>query len=177
MFGIVARAAVVAAVAVANPAAAEPVRVAAEWFACDDGKYALRLSRHYPSLRTIGRHKAVDLEVRQLGGGVTATTRRFTYIGLRLDVRVLSSDPSRYTLLAAEVTSRRWHVGRLSVGTRPWPWLWTPEPALANVRLHGEIELVGPGDTALLWLDDGRVEKVTYTCRGAPQRPAAGPSP
>ena len=167
--------AALAGAATAAPApATEPVRVAADWLSCDSGKYALRLSRHYPSLQTIGRHKAIDLEVRQMGGGITATTRRLVYIGMRLDVRVLSNDPSRYTLLAAEETSRRWHVGRLSVGTRPWPWMWSSEPSLANVHLHGEIELLGNGDAVSLRLNDGRVEKVSYTCRAAllPRAPA-----
>lgn len=145
--------------------AAQPVRVPADWFSCDSGKYALKLSRHYPSLHTIGRHRTLELEVRQLGGGVTATTRRLQYIGMRLDVLVLSSDPGRYTLLNAEVTSRRWHIGRLSVGTRPWPWMWSPEPSLAKVRLDGDLELVGAGDSALLRLRDGRVEKVSFVCR------------
>ncbi|MBI5720397.1 MAG: hypothetical protein HZC37_22200 [Burkholderiales bacterium] len=148
---------------------AAPVRVPAEWFSCDGGKYALQLPHHYPTLPKIGKHKVVDLEVRQVDGA-TVTTRRFQYIGMRLDVRVLSSDPDRYALLAAEVTSRRWQIGRFSVGTRPWPWMWSPEPSLKDVKLHGLLELVGAGDSALLWLNDGRVERVSYRCRAAAPR-------
>jgi hypothetical protein len=147
------------------------VRVAADWFSCDHGKYAIRLSRHYPSLQTIGRHRVVDLDVRQVGG-VTATTRRFQYTGLQLDVLVFSNEPQRYTLLAAEVTSRRWHIGRFSVGTKPWPWLWSPEDSLANVRLHGPVQLVGHGDSAAVLFDEGRVERVSFTCRAALQQRA-----
>jgi hypothetical protein len=137
------------------------VRVAADWFACDSGKYAITLSRHYPSLRTIGRHQVSQLEVRPYGSG-TAALRRLQYIGLRLDVLVPAQEPSRYVLLAAESTSRRWHLGRLSVGSKPWPWF--AEKSLAGVKLEGPIELVGPRDRALLQLSAGRVERVAVQC-------------
>lgn len=144
-------------------AAAQPAatKVPAEWFACRSGKYAVTLSTHYPSLRGIGRHKVVELEVRQRDGA-TETLRRFDYIGLRLEVWVSSAEPSRYVLQSAEASSRRWNIGRLSVGERPWRW--GREKSLANTPLDGAVELVGQGESVTLLLSDGRIDRVRYRC-------------
>lgn len=148
----------------ASAASAQPpavMKVAADWFSCRGGKYAVTLATHYPSLRGIGRHKVFELEVRQRDGA-TETLRRFEYIGLKLEVLVSSTDPSRYVLLSAEASSRRWNIGRLSVGERPWRW--GREKSLAQTPLDGWIELVGQGESVTLMLTDGRVDKVKYLC-------------
>lgn len=74
-------------------------------------------------------------------------------------------DPTRYTLVAAESTSRRWHLGRLSVGEAPWRWFWSREKSLAKVALEGPIELRGRGgDIALLEMRDGRIDRLVLRC-------------
>lgn len=144
--------------------AGAPLKVDAEWFSCRAGRYAVTLPKHYPSLHGIGRHRIADLETRHAGGEVV-TRRRIQYYGLRLDVLVFASDPTRYTLVAAEATSRRWHLGRLSVGEAPWRWFWSREKSLAKVALDGPIELVGRGgDTALLEMRDGRIDRLVLRC-------------
>jgi hypothetical protein len=148
----------------APPPLAEPVTVIADWFSCSSGKYALTLPRHYPSLRVIGSHRVLDIES-QSQGGVTRATRRFQYIGMRLDVRVSSDAPDRYQMLSAEAISRRWNIGKLSVGSDPWWWPWSREPELAKVTLDGVIKLQGPSDSAVLQLSKGRIDKVMYSCR------------
>lgn len=144
--------------------AAGITQVPADWFSCRSGKYAVTLSTHYPSLHGIGRHKVFEVEVRKRDG-TTETTRRFEYIGLKLEVLVSSADPSRYVLLTAESTSRRWNIGRLSVGEKPWRW--GREKSLAQTPLEGSIELVGQGESVTLRLTDGRVDRVKYLCNAA----------
>lgn len=146
----------------APPPAAAVVKVAAEGFSCRSGKYAVTLATHFPSLHGIGRHQVAELETRQRDGGVTEKVYRFDYIGLRLDVRVSSTDPSRYVLLAADASSRRWNIGPLSVGTKPWRW--GREKWLSQTPLEGWVELVGAGESVQLLLSDGRVDRVRYLC-------------
>lgn len=154
-----------AALALGGAARADPVVVAADWFSCSSGKYALTLPKHYPTLRKIGKHRIVDGEVR-IRDGVTITARTIEYTGLRLELLVSSSDPNRYELRSVESNSRRWNIGQLSVGTSPWWWPWSREKSLTGVRLKGELKFVGATDSVVLLLDDGRVVSVRYSCRG-----------
>lgn len=147
----------------AAPGQAAPVKVAADWFACDSGDYAISLPKHYPSLHGIGKHQVIDLEVQQQGA-VRVTDRRIVYIGMRLDLRIVSDDPTRYRLREAEVTSRRWNIGRLSVGQNPWRW--RSEAVLDKVALDGPIELVGKTDAVLLQMRGGRIESASFRCGG-----------
>ena len=135
---------------------------ASEWFACRSGKYAITLMTHYPSLRGIGQARVHELEVRQRDGGVTETVRRFEYTGMTLEVLVSSAEPSRYVLLAADVSSRRWNIGRLSVGQHPWRW--GREKSLSQTPLQGWVELLGSDGSVQLRLAGGRVERVRYNC-------------
>ena len=112
--------------AAATAALALPTVVQADWISCTNGKYAIALPRHLSTLRTIGRHRIVDREVRS-GDGQTASARTIEYFGLRLDVAALPGDPTRIRFLAAESISRRWDIGRLSVGATPpdrWSTSW-----------------------------------------------------
>jgi hypothetical protein len=138
-----------------------PARVPADWFSCHDGKYAFVLSNHYPTLFKIGHHRVTELQS-VLVGDTRLTTRRVSYIGMRLDVRVSSANPDRFQLLEAEVWSRRWNVGRLSVGQVPWRW--GREKSLAQTPLEGEVELVGSTGSVLLGLRDGRLLKARFRC-------------
>ena len=136
--------------------------VPADWFDCKSGAYRFLIADYYPALFNIGRHKVQDLGER-VQGGATISTRRIEYIGMTLDVTVSSLTPQRYTLLRAEVWSRRWNVGRLSVGRRPWQS--DSEKSLAGVELAGLLELQGTTDRATLQLSDARVERVTFICQ------------
>ena len=147
---------------IALPILAEPVRVSADWFACHEGKYAFVLSNHYPSLFKIGRHKVTELES-VATGQTTVKKHRVQYIGMRMDVLVSSENPTRYQLLEAEVFSRRWSIGRLSVGENPWRW--GREASLSQTDLTGEIELLGTSDSVSLQLDAGRILRATYKCK------------
>jgi hypothetical protein len=152
---------------VPGPAGGAAVKVLVDAFACDTGPYAVILPKYYPTLHGIGRHTFTDLEVRTQGpAGVT--TRRIEYYGLRLDVRIASNQPNVYQLLGAEVKSRRWSIGRLSVGQSPWRQV--REPALEQVSLNGPVELVGKTDTVLLVLLNGRVESADFRCGAAGTR-------
>lgn len=148
----------------AGSAQATPaVRVDADWFACRSGKYAVTLSSHYPSLFNIGRHRVADTALR-LADGTVVPVRRFRYFGLELDVLVSARDPSRYLLVRADVSSRRWNLGALSVGQKPWRW--GREKSLRPTPLEGWIELAGSdGDTVTLLMNDGRVERAVFHCR------------
>lgn len=137
--------------------AAEPVRVPVEWLACDDGKYAVTLPRHYPSLRNIGKHR-----ITVLGTRGTLTLQRLQFIGMRVDVLLHPEEPHRYRLVELESTSRRWNIGRFSVGTRPW--IWWPEKELKDLRLHGPIELIGRNDHVAVEFNNERVVTVSYRC-------------
>jgi hypothetical protein len=137
-------------------------RVSADWFSCHDGKYAFVLSNHYPSLFKIGQHRVTELRSAPGAGGATLTTRRVSFIGMRLDVRVSSANPDRFELVEAEVWSRRWAVGRLSVGQHPWRW--GREKSLVQTSLDGDVQLVGTADSVTLNLQDGRVMRATFRC-------------
>jgi hypothetical protein len=137
------------------------VKVSLPSLACRGGSYAFAIAEHYPTLLNIGRHRVLQLEERQQGNE-RITLRRIEYIGMTLEVQVSSLDPTRYQLHQAEVWSRRWNIGRLSVGRRPW--LSEPEPGLAPTALNGTLELVGPVDAVSLRLADGRVERVVFRC-------------
>ena len=149
--------------AAAQPAAA-PVRVTIDAVSCRSGRYAPVLPQHFPTLRGIGRHEWTELERRSVGGD-TLTRQRVNYIGMRLELLHRASRPNAYELLLMEVGSRRWHVGALSVGRRPWAS--EPDPALSRVALDGELELAGPRDRAALRLRDGRIETVRWVCAAA----------
>lgn len=152
--------------AAAFAAAGEPQarRVSADWFACDDGKYAVTLSRHYRSLFTIGRHRVVDLGTVRRGEAVWLK-RRIEYIGLTLEVMVPAQAPERYVLTQLDAWSRRWNIGRLSVGQKPW-WWWFSEKSLKGVPLQGAVALEGAaGESVTLWLNDGRIDRVSFHCR------------
>ena len=137
-------------------------QVSADWFACRSGAYQFSIADHYPALFNIGRHRVGNL-TQSFEGTETTSVRRIEYIGMTLEVAVSSLRPERYTLLRADVWSRRWNVGRLSVGRRPWHSDW--EKPLAGVELNGPLELIGVTDRAVLHLSDGRVERVTFLCR------------
>ena len=143
--------------------AASPARVAIDAVSCRGGRYAPVLPQHFPTLRGIGRHEWTELDRRSVGGD-TVTRYRATYIGMKLELQHRASQPNAYELLLMEVGSRRWHVGPLSVGRRPWAS--DPDPALARVALDGELELLGPTHRVTLRLRDGRVEAVRWDCRG-----------
>jgi hypothetical protein len=138
-----------------------PARVPADWFSCHDGKYAFVLSNHYPSLFKIGQHRITELQSVSVGD-TRITTRRVAFIGLRLDVRVSSANPERFELLEAEVWSRRWNIGKLSVGQHPWRW--GREKSLAQTPLEGQVELVGAAGSVTLALNDGRVQRARFRC-------------
>jgi hypothetical protein len=140
--------------------------VPADWFACHDGKYAFVLSNHYPSLFKIGQHQVSELRSVAAADGSTWTTRRVAFIGMRLDVRVNSARPERFQLLEAEVWSRRWAIGTLSVGQNPWRW--GREKSLQQTALEGDVQLVGAHDSVTLNLRDGRVLRATFRCGAAP---------
>jgi len=164
--GLPALMALAVATAGAQQTAATAVKVDADWFSCRGGKYAVTLSTHYPSLFNIGKHKVADAELRLADGSLHAV-RRIRYFGLELDVAVSPRDPTRYQLVRAEVFSRRWNIGRLSVGERPWRW--GREKSLQRTPLDGWIELVGDGDSVVLLMNDGRVDRAIFHCR--PPRP------
>jgi len=151
----------------ASCAAGAQHQIPAEWFACRTGEYRFLIADHYPALFNIGWHKVQDIGQRQQGSE-TIRTRRFEYIGMTLEVAVSSLNPERYTLLRAEVWSRRWNIGRLSVGRRPWQS--SSEKTLAGVALNGQIELRGSTDRATLQLRDGQVERVTFECQPTPSK-------
>lgn len=148
-----------------EPAAPAPAlrHVPAAWFSCSDGKYAVTLSRHYRSLFKIGRHRVVEIGT-QRDGPTTWSRRRIEYIGLTLEVKVNADEPERYELTRLEAWSRRWNIGRLSVGQKPW-WWWFGERSLKGVPLQGVVQLDGTGESATLWLDDGRIDRVSLRCR------------
>jgi hypothetical protein len=140
---------------------AAPVRVVVDGYACHSGRYALILPQHAPSLRNIGRHRVVELgsETRD---GVSWARRRLEYNGLALEILERADQPARYVLVALEATSRRWHLGALSVAATPWRG--APDPALQGVALEGEIQLAGPRDTATVRLSGGRVQRLSVRC-------------
>ena len=138
-------------------------RVDAPWFHCHQGRYALGLPQHYPTLHRIGRHRFSDLIVTGAPGS-ELTTRRIDYMGLRLEVKVSASDSQRYVLLQLQSNSRRWKLGELSVGESPWRWPWRGEAELANVRLQGRVVLAGPTDTATLQMSNGRIDSLSVVC-------------
>jgi hypothetical protein len=146
--------------------AAERV-VPADWFDCKTGAYRFSIADHYPSLFKIGQHKITELGQRTTTTAMASETiqlRRIEYIGMTLDVAVSSLNPERYVLQRAEVWSRRWNIGRLWVGRRPWQS--DSEKSLAGVELNGLIELQGANDRAQLQMSDGRVVRVTFHCQG-----------
>lgn len=142
-----------------EPARAAQVQIAA--FACESGPYAAVLPRHYPTLHMIGRHQATDLDVRASPAGTT-TVRRIEYIGMTAEVLLSSREPNAYRLVSLDVSSRRWHVGPLSVGNNPWRTV--NDPGLNGVSQDGTHELVGPRDSATLRVRAGRIDRVSYTC-------------
>ena len=71
-------------------------------------------------------------------------------------------------LLSAESISRRWNIGRLSVGRTPWRW--GREASLEKVPLDGWLLLAGPVDLATLLMRDGRIEQVSYACAASAPR-------
>lgn len=145
----------------ASLCAGADAKVSVPGFSCSSGSYAFAIADHYPTLLNIGRHRVLQLDERQQGNE-RLSQRRIEYIGMTLELMVSSLEPTRYRLLRAEVWSRRWNIGRLSVGRRPW--LSEPEPGLAPTALNGTLELAGPIDTATLRLNEGRVDRVVFQC-------------
>ncbi len=140
---------------------AAPVRVDVDGYACHSGRYALTLPQHAPSLRNIGRHRVVELGT-ETHGGTVWVRRRLEYTGLTLEILERPEQPARYVLVALEATSRRWHLGPLSVAATPWRS--APDPALQGVALEGEVRLVGPRDAATVRLSAGRVQRLSVRC-------------
>lgn len=152
--------------------AAEPRSVRLDDFSCTSGRYAVVLPQHYPTLHVIGRHQVTDLE-RRGSGAAAVTRRRIDYIGLRLELLRAEAQPNEYRVTQLDVISRRWAIGELSVGDRPWFWPWRRDPALADVVLDGALELAGPVDRVRLTLRDGRIVTTHYTCGSAAAAPQA----
>jgi hypothetical protein len=115
-------------------------------------------------LHVIGKHRWADIGSRSIGSS-TWTTRRIEYFGMTADVQLSSATPNAYRLLALDVTSRRWHIGPLSVGQNLWRSV--KDPALEGVGQDGALEVLGSRDSARLIVRGGRIDKVTYTCVGA----------
>ena len=145
-----------------SSARAAQVQIAA--FACESGPYAAVLPKHYPTLHVIGKHKATDIDVRETPTG-TATTRRIEYIGMTAEVLLSSREPNSYKLVSLDVSSRRWHIGPMAVGSNPWRTV--KDSGLTGVSQDGAHELIGPRDSATILVRGGRVDRVSYKCAPA----------
>lgn len=145
-------------------AAAQPQQGYIAEFACEEGRFGLRLPNQLPAVMKLAPAKRVAVLEVEKWEGYTTTRKYVHFEGLTIGLVTFSNDKNRYMVSFAEITDSRWtristfKVGETTASARKK--IGAPAVEDPSLKLHYGSE----GGDIYFESIDGKIRKITYDC-------------